>query len=635
MKKKSLIRKIWDSPRGKLGLILLSILVFVAVFAPILTPYKPGEYNVANGLAKPSLQHIFGTDKNGLDIFMQILYGTRISLIIGIVTGILCTLFGAINGCIAGYYGGITQKVILAVVNILLVIPTQPLMIVLNNISSSYLMMIFIFVIFGWSGTARIVRAQVLSIKERNFVKCAKLYGGNQWYIVKRHILPSISNLLIMNCALSCAGFMIAEAGLSFLGLGDPNAISWGKLLVNAEQSAYTAGLWAWVLAPGFAIFFSVTAFMNIGYALEEIFNPKIGSMKDKSKAVKQENIKNSSIKVDVKNHLEDISHDPKALLSIKKLNIFFNANRGRVHAVENVSIQVMEGQSVAIVGESGSGKSATCLAISKLHNEETAEIVAEDIRFISKDNKIISVKDSSEDEMEGFRGSEIALIPQDSSNALNPVMTIGKQLEEVLRYHTDLDEVQRESRIKELLLEVGISEPERRMNMYPHEFSGGMKQRILIAMAMAGNPKLLLADEPTTALDSAVQNQVLALINEVRARRNMAMILITHDLGVVKKNSEYIYVMYCGEIVEEGKTEEVLENPMHPYTKGLLKASQEFVPIPKNVPDLMDKPMGCYFAERCSYCSEKCIKEKPLVYTVSKGRRVRCHKMMESGDKL
>ncbi len=272
------------NPKGRRGVILVGIVVLAAVFAPYLTPYELDDYNIANGLAKPSLKHLLGTDKNGIDILTQLLYGARISLIIGVTTGLCVTFLGATLGVVSAYFGKVSAAVILNIINVLLVIPTTPLMMIMSNLSSSYIMMIAIFTLIGWCGTARMVRAQVLSIMNMNYIRAAELAGGSKTYIMFKHILPSVAHLLIMNCALSCAGFMIAEAGLSFIGLGDPSVMSWGKILVAAEQSAFTSGLWAWVIAPGVAIFITVFGFMQIGYALEEILNPKMKRKKDKKK---------------------------------------------------------------------------------------------------------------------------------------------------------------------------------------------------------------------------------------------------------------------------------------------------------------------------------------------------------------
>lgn len=270
------LMKILRNSRGRVGVILVSLVVLAAVFAPYLTPYELDDYDISNALRQPCAEHPLGTDKNGIDILTQILYGARISLIIGVTTGLSVTLLGATLGIVSAYFGKVSAGIILNLINVLLVIPTTPLMMLLSNLSSSYLMMIAVLTALGWCGTARMVRAQVLSVMNMNYIRAAELAGGSKNYIMFRHIMPSVSHLLIMNCALSCAGFMIAEAGLSFIGLGDPSVMSWGKILVAAQESAFTSGLWAWVIAPGVAIFITVFGFMQIGYALEEILNPRM-----------------------------------------------------------------------------------------------------------------------------------------------------------------------------------------------------------------------------------------------------------------------------------------------------------------------------------------------------------------------
>jgi len=279
-------KKLWKHPKGKTGLIFVAALIFVAIFAPFLTSHSPTATNLGNELMRPSWQHWLGTDANGIDIFTQILYGSRVSLMIGLLTGVSVTLVGALLGVASGYLGKFADSFIMRTVDVLIVIPTLPLIIILHRyVSQSYLMMIAIFVIFGWGGTARVVRSQVLSLRNSNYIKAAEQQGASKWYVMHKHILPAVSHLLIMNAVLACAGFMIAEAGLSFLGLGDPNAVSWGQVLVRAEGAAFTSRLWAWVIAPGVAIFIAVFGFMQIGRALEEIFNPRLAKMRNSIKS--------------------------------------------------------------------------------------------------------------------------------------------------------------------------------------------------------------------------------------------------------------------------------------------------------------------------------------------------------------
>jgi ABC-type dipeptide/oligopeptide/nickel transport system permease subunit len=267
--------KLFKHPRGRIGLIIIGCLIFVAVFAPYLAPYdlSKGTLGVPTN-APPSWQHIFGTDSGGRDILSLLINGTATSLSIGLITGVLIMLLGAMMGIIAGYVSGAAEQIIMRVVDVLLVIPTLPITIVLTNVlGRSYWVIIFIFVLFGWTGLTRIIRSQVLVIKNANYVRAAELAGASKWYIMTKHILPGVSHLLIMSGALTCAGIIIAEAGLSFLGLGNPNGTSWGLML--AEGNKIENG-YAMLITSGCAIFITVMAFMFVGFAMEDIFNPRM-----------------------------------------------------------------------------------------------------------------------------------------------------------------------------------------------------------------------------------------------------------------------------------------------------------------------------------------------------------------------
>ena len=274
------IKKLWKHPKGRVGLILVFFLAFVAIFAPLIAPYDP--YDVTERAAKglsPSWDHLLGTTiTTGQDIFSMLIYGTRVSLLVGLVTGIAIAFLGAIMGIIAGYVGGMADTLIMRTVDVMLVIPTLPLTIVITNLfGKSYFIIVLIFVIFGWTGLARVIRSLVLVLKNSNYVKASELAGGSRWHIMTKHILPGVSHLLIMNTALTCAGIMVAEAGLSFLGLGDPTAISWGKMLADAQGGgALLFGHWWWIIAPGIGIFIAVFSFMRIGLVMEEILNPRM-----------------------------------------------------------------------------------------------------------------------------------------------------------------------------------------------------------------------------------------------------------------------------------------------------------------------------------------------------------------------
>ncbi|MFI3251916.1 MAG: dipeptide/oligopeptide/nickel ABC transporter permease/ATP-binding protein [bacterium] len=634
------LKKIWNHKKGRRGIIIIFIVVILVTIGPMLSPHDVYDYNVSSGLLKPSINHWLGTDQNGIDILTQILYGGRISLIIGIATGILTTLFGAILGVVAGYFGKKASTIILGVVNVLMVIPTLPLMMILNDVSSSYVMMIFIFVAFGWTGIARMVRSEVLKLKNMEYIKQAELNGASKSYIMIKHILPTVSNLLIMSCALSCAGFMVAEAGLSFMGLGDPTKISWGKMLVAAQANAYTNSLWAWVLAPGIALIIVVTGFMQIGYSLEDILNPKMKLAEqnyNKTLLVTDEQLEEVYKCMDSENDdkIEHSKSDAKKIYDIKNLKILFHSNDQFLKAVEGIDLEIYENESIGIVGESGCGKSVTALSMMKLLKFGSF-VNADKMEFMSSDG-LVDINKLDNKDLNKIRGDEISMVFQDPNTSLNPVLTVGEQIAEMFIYHKSMDKEAAKLEAIELLKQVGIPDPEKRFDQFPHQFSGGQKQRILIAIAVSLKPKLIIADEPTTALDVTVAKQVLDLIKEKQKENNSSLLLITHDLGIVKNYTDRIYVMYCGKIVESGPTKEVLENPKHSYTKALLstiptmnKKVDKFVQIPNTVPSPMNKPTGCYFSNRCSFCNpDICTKSMPEI-TTEDGRTVRCHRFVK-----
>ena len=303
-------------------------------------------------------------------------------------------------------------------------------------------------------------------------------------------------------------------------------------------------------------------------------------------------------------------------LVDIKNERLSFFTPAGEVKALNDVSIHLKEGEVLGIVGESGSGKSVTAYSLMGL-TAHPGKLIGGTLQFNGHE-----IEDMSEKEMRKIRGKEISIIFQDPMTSLNPVYTIGNQITEVIRLHTDKDKKQAYARAKELLELVGINEPEKRLKQYPHELSGGMRQRVMIAIALACEPKLLIADEPTTALDVTIQAQILELMMELKDKLGMAIIMITHDLGVVASMCDRIAVMYAGRIVEYGTTDDIFYCPHHMYTKGLIrsiprldtKEHERLVPIEGTPVDLLNPPAGCPFAPRCEACMKICLREMPPV---------------------
>jgi len=315
-------------------------------------------------------------------------------------------------------------------------------------------------------------------------------------------------------------------------------------------------------------------------------------------------------------------------LLEIERLKTYFHTFKGVVKAVDDVSFSLDKGEILGIVGESGSGKSVTSFSVLKLI-EEPGVVEADKIFFDGKDMTKLN-----EREMTKIRGKDISMVFQDPMTSLNPLYTIQKQMEEVLilHYH-EMNGEQRKAKCIDLLTSVGIPNPEDRLKSYPHQFSGGMRQRVIIAIALATNPKLIIADEPTTALDVTIQSQILKLMKKLVQEKGASMILITHDLAVVSEMVDKINVMYCGKIVEMGTAEDIIKSSLHPYTEGLLnsipklrekKSRLEF--IPGMVPNMFELPEGCYFAPRCKYCKEICKTKQPEMKLINGSHYAACH---------
>lgn len=318
-----------------------------------------------------------------------------------------------------------------------------------------------------------------------------------------------------------------------------------------------------------------------------------------------------------------------KNILEVKDLKVSFHTYAGEVKAVRGVSFNIKEGETLAIVGESGCGKTVTSKAIMGLISKPVGEIKKESNIYFENKN----ILEFSEKEWESYRGKEAGMIFQDPMTSLDPTMKIGKQIAEGIIKHQKVSKKEAMAKTIELLRKVNIPNPEERVNQYPHEFSGGMRQRVVIAIALACNPKLMIADEPTTALDVTIQAQILKLLKEIQKTNNSSIIMITHDLGVVAGMADKIAVMYAGEIVEEGTVEEIFDNPQHPYTYALLRAvprldienKAELHVIHGTPPDLIAPPKGCGFAARCEHCMKVCKEYNPEYTDITGTHRAKC----------
>ena len=316
-----------------------------------------------------------------------------------------------------------------------------------------------------------------------------------------------------------------------------------------------------------------------------------------------------------------------KTLVEFKDVHTYFYTEAGTVKAVNGVSYKIKEGETVCVVGESGCGKSVTALSLMRLIAAPQGEIVKGNISFDGKD-----ITSLSEEEIMSIRGNDISMIFQEPMTSLNPVFTVGNQIMESIMLHQKLDKKQARDKAIEMVKLVGIPRAEAIVDSYPHELSGGMRQRIMIAMALSCNPKLLIADEPTTALDVTIQAQILDLMRDIKQKTQTSIMLITHDLGVVAEMADYVVVMYAGKVIEEGPVNDIFKNPLHPYTRGLLKSkpvinqeTDRLYSIPGQVPNPIGMKDSCYFHERCEHCMEICKTQIPTIKYYDEQHKISC----------
>jgi oligopeptide/dipeptide ABC transporter ATP-binding protein len=507
--------------------------------------------------------------------------------------------------------------------DIMLVIPDLPLIVVIVALTKPSLSNIILVIgLLGWTTTARIVRSQTLAVKSRKFVLRARAIGAGNRHIIVKHLLPLVMPLLVVNAILVISLAILNESALSFLGLGDPTAISWGQMLNFAfGRGAMSAGAWWALFAPGFGIVWVVLALTLLGHGLEQVLNPRLEShhLMPARQTIQAEVAPPSAQR--------RIKTSSPVVLDVQNLSINY-VNDGKVaKAVYNVSFQLHEGELLGLVGESGCGKTTLMMALMRLL-PAAGQIANGHIYFHGQDLVTLS-----EEEMNDIRWDGISIIFQGAMNALNPVRTVGDQIAEAILKHIPSMSPQVVSeRVIELLDLVGISSEHK--DHFPHQYSGGMRQRAMIAMALSCSPQVVIADEPTTALDVMIQAQILELLDELRKKLGLAVIFVTHDLGVVAEMCDSVLVMYGGVTAEYASVDTIYNEARHPYTQELLKAfpdlsqpDKRLISIPGYPPRLDALPAGCRFAPRCPLAFERCTVEMPALHALNGGDHIAsCH---------
>lgn len=532
-----------------------------------------------NGKVYPA--YLFGADNLGRDMLSRMIYGSRISLTIGFVATAVSLLLAIILGGLAGYFGGKTDWIIMRGAEFFMLIPGLYLILFLRSILNSkmdsgtaYMIITMILALVGWPGTARTLRGMIHSIKREEYVMNAQLEGIPSLVIIFKYIMPQITSLLIVSTTLSIPGFIMSETTLSYIGLGiaDP-AVSWGSMINREISTLSNLSRYPWLLIPVFLLLIVTLAFNFLGDALRDYYDPYhavFPSFKCWFKRNKKNDENSFSKKIE---KAKPVNED--VLLSLQNVVVDFivQSTDGdkTVHAVRGISYELKRGEILGIVGESGSGKSVSTTAIPGLLPKNA--VFSGHIVFDG-----IDLSELSQKQLREYRGKKIGLIFQEPGRSFDPLQNIGNVFHEVFQNLTpDITKEESDLKAEKLLKEVGLPDPKKRLQNFPHQFSGGQLQRIGIALALAQGCSLLIADEPTTALDVTISMQIVGLLSELRKTRNLSILFISHDIDLVANISDRIVVMHNGIIEEQGEAKEVLENPKAEYTKHLLSTRPQF----------------------------------------------------------
>jgi peptide/nickel transport system permease protein len=620
----------------------IALIVLLAIAAPLITPADPTVMNITDRFADSSWAHPLGTDVLGHDVLAQLLYGARVSLAVAFSSAILAALIGVSLGLLGGYFKGIAEFIALRLTDVILSFPPILLaLLVVTFVGPGAVTLSIVLAILNTPNFLRITYSAVLSVRKLEYVEAATALGASNARIILRTILPNILPPLLVQLSLTVSSVILLESGLSFLGLGvTPPTPSWGLMVQSARGAmiAHPIGLLWPCLALALTIF-SVNRFCDV---LQSVLDPREAragkAARWRKSTVDSEAFKSAS--------LQSAEASPKAL-QVNGLNVVVQTADGERTAVSDVSFSIGRGETVALVGESGSGKSLTSLSIMRLLKSgvrvSSGEILFATQSIHGKSSNLDLVK-ASDARVRKMRGSDMAMVFQEPMTSLNPVYKIGYQIVESILNHRSVTRSEARGAALQMLTKVGITDPKRRLNQYPHELSGGMRQRVMIALALCCDPALLIADEPTTALDVTLQAEILSLLKKQQNERHGAMstLFITHNLGVVAQIADRVVVLYAGRVVEDGPTSEVFRAPKHPYTRGLLacipdatngmqqRASQRrLYAIPGAVPTVM--PKGCTFSPRCDMAVDACRVSEPALESVGlQGHLSRCVRWRE-----
>jgi len=600
------------SAASRISLAVVLLMLTAALAAPWLgrLGLMAPEAMDAQPYLPPGLDHWFGTDNFGRDVFARVVWGSRVALVVAVGSSALASLLGICLGALAGYFGGWIDGFLSRTFDVFLLIPTFFLVLLIVALFGASLPLTLLAIaITTWPRSARIMRAQVLTLRGRVYVQAARAAGASHLQALTQHVIPNGLGPIVTDGTLLMGLAVLTEASLSFLGLGDPDTVSWGLMIFDGQRQLRLA---PWMsIFPGLAMLLLVAAFNLLGDGLG---TSRLRRMRPRTTSA--------------------VPAAEPGLLAIEDLCVDYQTEAGLLHAVNGVSLRLERGDRIGIVGESGCGKSTLAAALMQILPANAAATqgrIRFDGNWLLHDGAIVTQGRSPA--IDRLRWVRIAMIFQSAMNALNPVMTVRRQLIEAYRLHRPQSTRQdATARVETLFGLIGV--PRDRLDAYPHELSGGMRQRVVIALSLLFEPDLVVADEPTTALDALIKDQILGEILALQRRMNLALILISHDMGAVAETCARIAVMYGGEIVETGPTEAVFAHPAHPYTRMLIDALPRLhgpVLAPRAAP-AGGMGLACKFAPRCPGATEICRTQAPVSRNIGDRHEASCHHPLAEG---
>ncbi|GGS75493.1 dipeptide/oligopeptide/nickel ABC transporter permease/ATP-binding protein [Nonomuraea spiralis] len=602
---------------------VVAVVVLAALFAPLIAPHSPYFQEAAGG--GPSAAHWMGLDSANRDILSRLLYGARWSLIIGLGATGLALVAGALVGALAATSRRAVDETVMRVLDVIMAFPGIALAAVLVAVFGGSIPVLVMAMAFLYMpSVARVVRANVIAQYGEDYVAAERIIGARTPYIVVRHVAVNCAAPVLVFCTVMVADAIVFEASLSFIGAGvrPPNP-SWGSVIADGKNLVLLGGWWATVF-PGLLILLTVLALNILSEGISDAWASPVRRAAPKKHDAFEQAAPGTGQALELPGLAEAARRlaerarplpQGQPILSVERLRIGFDPG---IDIVDGVGFEVWPGEVVGLVGESGCGKSLTALTVMGLQPRQAR--VSGHVRFDQKELLALPRRARRR-----LLGHEMAMVYQDALSSLNPAMTIKAQLKQVTRRGGRRTPA-------ELLDLVGL-DARRTLSAYPHELSGGQRQRVLIAMALSRDPKLIVADEPTTALDVTVQAQVIELLLRLREELGFALILVSHDLALVADVTDRVVVMYGGQIVETGATAALVGEPAHHYARGLLGAvlslesgAERLTQIRGVVPAPADFPAGCRFADRCPMATDVCRTETPVLAGEARRHAVACH---------